>query len=267
MRFEHISAYVLAYNEAPNLARCLDALAWVPRVVVVDSQSTDGTQTLAAAYPNVEVVERAFDNLRDQHCFALSLVADSPWVLRLDSDWIVSAELVQEITRLTLEANVAAVCVPFKLAVHGQLVPIALYPPVACLFRPAEVEYVQDGHTERLVPRGKVVNAKATILHDDRKPIERFLLSQIRYSRDELGKIEGYGAPGHPPQSRSVRQVAKIFLQGRPGLAALAVAVYLGVIRLGFFRGAAARHYIIQRTLTELMVALRVVDTRLRSEP
>lgn len=45
-----ISAVVIAYNDAPNMRRCLDSLHWVDEIVVVDSHSTDGTTEICLEY-------------------------------------------------------------------------------------------------------------------------------------------------------------------------------------------------------------------------
>jgi len=266
MRSQDISAYVLAYNESANIARCLNALSWVARVVVVDSISTDGTQQIASVYPNVEVVERPFDNLRNQHSYGMRHLVDSPWVLRLDADWIVSRELMEEILGLTPDADVAGIRVPFRLAVYGREVPIAVYPPVVCLFRPDRARYVQDGHTERLVAEGRIMSAKAFMTHDDRKLIDRFFESQLRYSKDELQKLRDREDSAAAGDRLSLRTRIKYALQGIPGASAVALAVYLGILKLGFFRGPHSRHYIIERVVAELFLALRVIDERIRGE-
>jgi len=40
---DKITAVVLTYNEVPNIGRLLERVRWAAQVVVVDSQSTDGT--------------------------------------------------------------------------------------------------------------------------------------------------------------------------------------------------------------------------------
>ena len=45
-----ISAVVIAYNDAPNMRRCLDSLHWVDEIVVIDSHSTDGTTEICLEY-------------------------------------------------------------------------------------------------------------------------------------------------------------------------------------------------------------------------
>ena len=54
---DKITAVVLTYNEVPNIGRLLERVRWAAQVVVVDSQSTDGTQSLASSFRNVRVIE------------------------------------------------------------------------------------------------------------------------------------------------------------------------------------------------------------------
>ena len=55
-----ITPVVLTYNEAANIGRTLERLAWAREVVVVDSHSTDDTISIARRFPNVRVVQRPF---------------------------------------------------------------------------------------------------------------------------------------------------------------------------------------------------------------
>ena len=84
-----ITGVVLTFNEAPNIARTLAQLAWLPEIVVVDSHSTDGTPALAAAFPNVRVVQRPFTTHAEQWNFGLEAAGiDTEWVLALDADFV-----------------------------------------------------------------------------------------------------------------------------------------------------------------------------------
>ena len=49
---------VITFNEAPNIARCLDRLHWAKRILVVDSGSTDETLQIVrtTAPPTVDGV-------------------------------------------------------------------------------------------------------------------------------------------------------------------------------------------------------------------
>ena len=59
------TAMVITYNEGPNLRRCLDRLRWVPRILIIDSGSTDETLDVARQYSQVDIVERPFDAVVD----------------------------------------------------------------------------------------------------------------------------------------------------------------------------------------------------------
>src|ERR1044072_1900909 len=102
---ELITPLILTYNEAPNIARVLQGLSWAKEIVVVDSFSDDETVKIATSFPNVRVVQRAFDNHRNQWEFGLKETGIStPWVLALDADYVVSEELVAELDQLQPEA-------------------------------------------------------------------------------------------------------------------------------------------------------------------
>ena len=61
-----ITPVILTYNEEPNLGRTLESLRWAPRVVVVDSGSTDATRAIAERFSNVAWFERRFDDFARQ---------------------------------------------------------------------------------------------------------------------------------------------------------------------------------------------------------
>jgi glycosyltransferase involved in cell wall biosynthesis len=96
-----LSAVVLTYNEEPNLASCLASLAgWVGELFVVDSGSTDATRAIAERY-RATVVEHGFETHARQWLWALGhLPIKHGWVLALDADQRVTAELQEEIRAL-----------------------------------------------------------------------------------------------------------------------------------------------------------------------
>ena len=65
------TAMVITYNEGPNLRRCLDRLRWAPRILLVDSGSTDETLDIARQHPQVDIVERTSTTLQPSAISAL----------------------------------------------------------------------------------------------------------------------------------------------------------------------------------------------------
>lgn len=90
---------ILSFNEERHIERAiLSVRTFARRVFVVDSFSTDRTVELARAL-GAQVVTHEFVNQARQLQWALEqLPLSAPWVMRLDADEIVSAELAQEIT-------------------------------------------------------------------------------------------------------------------------------------------------------------------------
>src|SRR5215510_6995953 len=87
------TAMVITYNEGPNLRRCLDRLRWAPRILIIDSGSTDETLDIARQYSQVDIVERPFDDFASQCNFGLAQIK-TRWVLSLDADYELSEALV-----------------------------------------------------------------------------------------------------------------------------------------------------------------------------
>lgn len=92
---ETITACVIAQDEEERLPGCLASLEFCDQVVVVDSGSRDRTRELAAAAGAV-VVENPWPGFAAQRNVALDHAAGD-WVLEIDADEQVSAELAAEL--------------------------------------------------------------------------------------------------------------------------------------------------------------------------
>ncbi|MCI8566685.1 MAG: glycosyltransferase family 2 protein [Lachnospiraceae bacterium] len=93
-----LTVIVMTKNEEKNLGKCLRSLRGIAkRIVVVDSGSTDQTAALARKL-GAEVFEHPFTNHAAQLNWGLENTGiDTKWVLRMDADEELTAELVQEI--------------------------------------------------------------------------------------------------------------------------------------------------------------------------
>lgn len=97
-----ISLVVITLNEADKLGDCLKSVAGlVDEMLVVDSGSTDGTQSLAESL-GARVVYRPFKGHIEQKNAAAQL-AQHDWVLSLDADERLDAEARSEIAGLKLQ--------------------------------------------------------------------------------------------------------------------------------------------------------------------
>lgn len=103
-----ISACIVCFNEKANIRECLESVKWCDEIIVVDSGSTDGTVKICREYTE-RVIHHKWPGFVKQKNYALSLacpepvsgsVATNDWVISIDADEIVSAELQTEIKEL-----------------------------------------------------------------------------------------------------------------------------------------------------------------------
>lgn len=90
-----LTAVVITRNEAHQIAACVDALRFARHVLVVDSESVDGTGE-AASTAGAEVAPHPFTDYASQRNFGLSRVT-TEWTLMIDADERVSPGLAAEI--------------------------------------------------------------------------------------------------------------------------------------------------------------------------
>jgi glycosyltransferase involved in cell wall biosynthesis len=95
---ERLSVVVITRNEEWSLGRCLASVAFADEIVVVDSESTDGTRAVAERN-GARVVVEPWRGFVEQKNLALSL-ATCPWVLSLDADEWLSPAGAAEIRRV-----------------------------------------------------------------------------------------------------------------------------------------------------------------------
>ena len=101
-----ISATIITYNEAANIARALRSLSCADEVVVVDAQSSDATREIAAAM-GARVIVHPFEGFAAQKNFATAQ-AKYDWILSLDSDEELDEQAQASILRWKQSEPVAA---------------------------------------------------------------------------------------------------------------------------------------------------------------
>jgi glycosyltransferase involved in cell wall biosynthesis len=256
---DQVTPLTITYNEESNIVRTLAGLSWASRIVVIDSFSTDRTLELLAADVRVEVFQRQFDNFASQCNFGLQHI-HTPWVLSLDADYLITQALRREMEVQLSRSSplVAGYLIPFRYCVAGKPLRGTILPPRIALYRPECGRYVTDGHAHRLQLSGPCAKLCQPIHHDDRKSLDRWLLSQHRYLRQECQKIRST-----PPKLLSGAD------QLRRGklLAPLAVFVYCLVLKGGWLDGWRGWFYALQRTYVELLLGLMLIEADMGGEP
>lgn len=250
-----LTALLITFDEIANIARTLDALRWLPRILVIDSGSSDGTLAVLRSFANVEVLHRRFDSFARQCNHGLDQIS-TEWVLSLDADYVVSPELAVAMPALLRRADqegLAGYSLPFRYCIDGRPLRGSLLPPRTCLYRTRSGEYHNEGHGHRVRISGAVATLSIALLHDDRKPLERWLSSQQRYLRHEAASLLAT-----PRQHLS----AADRLRRDTPLAPLAVLILCLVGRGGLLDGSAGLTYALQRTYAELLLLLLLGEER-----
>lgn len=99
-----ISVTILVKNSQRYIKEVLSALQSFDEVVVYDTGSTDETLLIAEKFPNVTIYREKFIGFGPTHNLA-SDVAKNDWILSIDSDEVVTSEMVNEIDHTQLSEN------------------------------------------------------------------------------------------------------------------------------------------------------------------
>jgi hypothetical protein len=176
-------------------------------------------------------------------------------VLALDADYICPAAFVDEMRQLVPSHN--AYEVSFRYCIDGRPLRGTLYPARIVLFRADRFRYRQDGHTQLLDVSEQAGRLKTAILHDDRKPLSRWLASQSKYADLEVKKLLATSPNELGWTDR---------LRNRILLAAPLTFLYCLLYKRLLLDGWPGIYYTLQRTYAEFLLSLKLVDARLTTK-
>jgi len=249
---KQITPLILTYNEGPNIRQTLDRLTWADDIVVVDSFSNDDTLEIVGQYKQARVLKRKFSTFSDQCNFGLTEgMINTEWVLNLDADYVLTDEFVDELKSLQPNSAIDGYKARFIYCINGRRLRSGIYPPVTVLFRKAKGSYTADGHAHRVVINGSVGELESAILHDDRKPLNRWFEAQKRYSELEARKLL-------TTDSRLLNWKDRV--RKWKVIAPPAMLFYCLIIRGGVLDGWAGFYYAFQRTFAEMLLSLRLIE-------
>ena len=204
-----ITVLVATRNEEPNIRKCLGALDRAGRVVVVDSNSTDGTaDSVREMY--AELVQFTYrGGYPKKRQWALrTLDISTPWVMLLDADEVVPTPLWAEIAQAISEPTTFSAFLITKgfhflwrRFRYGGFSHSAIL-----LFRTgsARFEHILDEPAEapdmevheRLIVDGPIGRLRTPLIHEDLKGLEAYLDRHNRYSTWEAQVRSHYLASG-----------------------------------------------------------------------
>jgi uncharacterized SAM-binding protein YcdF (DUF218 family) len=267
----NVSVLILTRNEEASLPACLKAVEWSDDIIVFDSFSDDRTVEIARA-SGAHIVQRCFDNERDQRTASLKLDFKYPWVYNPDADEITPPELRDEILRMAADAARPEVAyrVRFKTMFGGKWIRhSSLYPTwVVRLFRPASLSFERSVNLRYIVhgPEGRLQNH---FIHEAfTQGLSAWIEKHNRYSTQEAREsLESLTAGSFawrnlfvrsPTLRRRALKELSFRLPSRPALRFL----YMYLYRLGFFDGRPGFDYCVLLAFYELMIVLKMRELR-----
>jgi glycosyltransferase involved in cell wall biosynthesis len=179
-----LSAYVIAYNDEPNIRACLESVSWADELIVVDSNSTDATAKISQEFTD-KVFQHEFTGFGQLRNEAVAH-ATHDWVFSLDTDERATPELREEIRKLLDRGPEAdAYFVPRRNFFLGRWIRhCGFYPDFRQpqLFRKDHMRYRNDLVHERYEMDGRVGYLKAHVLQYPFRDIDHYLAKMDRYS-------------------------------------------------------------------------------------
>lgn len=193
-----LSVIIITRNEAADMRACLESVAWADELVVVDSGSTDDTVAIARELGATVHVTPDWPGFGPQKNRALAY-ATNDWVLSLDADERVTAELRAEIEAAMRDPNAtSAYDIPRLSAYCGRFMRHSGWYPdyVTRLFRRGAACFSNDLVHERLIVDGKAARLRGLLLHYAFNDLEEVLRKVDQYSTAGAQRMHGQGRKG-----------------------------------------------------------------------
>ena len=183
----HISAVIITKNQEQKIGRTIDALKILTDdvVVVIDSDSTDQTEAIAAQ-KGARVFRKQWEGYSLQKNFG-NRQAKHRWVLSIDDDEVVSDELAANIkAAFEVEPGFDAFDLPFRTVFCGKLIKFGGWNPEAHvrLFDKTKIDWNTDAVHEGLTlkPEHQIQKLNGYVYHYTVDSVEQFYAKTDRYS-------------------------------------------------------------------------------------
>ncbi|HWB19063.1 MAG TPA: glycosyltransferase, partial [Phycisphaerales bacterium] len=274
-----LDVMIITHNESLNIPHCLDALkGWANRIFVIDSGSTDGTQELARER-GAEVIHHEWEGYARQKNWGLeNLPFESPWILIVDADEIITPKLRQELEKI--------VSVPVdQIKESGFYINRLTYflgkPIRHCgffpswnlrLLRPGKGRYEDREVHEHIIVDGPTGYIDEPMLHNDRRGLEHYMAKHNRYSTlearsilQELRNPNTEAAAHLTGQTRRRRWLKRYVMPWVPFPGTFRF-LYMYIFRLGILDGGAGLEFCKFISMYDALVALKFRDLKRQAD-
>jgi glycosyltransferase involved in cell wall biosynthesis len=268
-----LTAIVLTLDEAANIRRCLECLARVEDVAILDSGSSDGTLDIArAARPDVRVYARPFTDFGDQRNYAIDHCSGRfDWILFVDADEFCTDPFLDEVAALVADPadKVGAFVAGRNYFLGTWLKHSTLFPSYQLrLLRRGHVRYRKEGHGQREMTDGPLHYFTEGWRHEGfSKGVAQWIDRHNRYSTEEIDlewRLANEPLRLSEALSRDaiVRRRALKRLAARLPMRPLVQFLYLYVLRRGFLDGYAGLIYCVMMLAQQVLTQAKMVEAR-----
>jgi len=201
--FFPISGIVITKNEEENIACCLSSLSWLEEVIVVDSGSTDKTIEVIQKFPNTKLIEHRWLGFVETKKLAIKQ-ASHPWILWLDADESISAELRKEIQEIFVnQTHLMEAFDGFEMKRRtyflGQWIQHCSWYPswILRLFRHESIRFSKSVLHEsvQVSSKSRVYKLSNDIDHYSYPSLEKYFLKMVLYGKYSAHELEQRGYP------------------------------------------------------------------------
>ncbi|MDD1616711.1 MAG: glycosyl transferase family 2 [Methylococcaceae bacterium NSP1-2] len=177
-----LSVIIITKNESTHIGGCLQSVAWADEIIVLDSGSSDDTVNICRTYTN-KVYSTDWQGFGIQKQRALDR-ATGDWVLSIDADEIVTAELKAEIMQAMQTNDINGFEIPRLSNYCGRQMRHGGWFPdyVLRLFRRECGQFTNHVVHERIIVTGKIARLNTPFLHDAFVDFEEVLHKVNHYS-------------------------------------------------------------------------------------
>jgi glycosyltransferase involved in cell wall biosynthesis len=161
-----LSVVIAVKNEEKNLAQCLESVKWANEIIIVDDYSIDATVEIAKRYTNKIYYNDSKGSFHDNKNLGLEK-ATGDWILSLDADEIIPAELAEEISQAIKLSQYSGYYLNRKNYFLGKWIRGCDWYPdyIIRLFKRAATQWPTDIHKAPKIKGGKVGKLQTPFIH------------------------------------------------------------------------------------------------------
>ena len=246
----NIAALIITKNEEIHIERCILSIKkLISKIYVIDSYSTDNTKNICQKY-NIQFIENKFYNYSSQYNWGLEIIKkyNHRWILRIDSDEILTPKLIDEIKNSlsNINKNISGICLKRKIIFNDKILNYGGTSSYQVrIFRPNLGFCENRFMDEHIKVKGKIKFLKEPFFDHNLKNLSWWTQKHNLYSNREvidmleITKKDEFLQNGNLSKNNKFKRFFKVLIYGKTPilLRAFIYFLYRYICLLGFLDG------------------------------